>query len=238
MIFSIETSTSNLSLTLLSNSKVFNKLSIKIKNELSEIIIPTIKKFMTDNSITFQSVSLLVVGCGPGSFTSIRAVISAAKGIYLSNKHIKILGINSLAGLAMSALNEATKSKIEYILTSIDTKRSDQFMQLFKVNDCDKRLLPFSAINNIEPIKLENFSVYIKKNKLMDENLLFVGYISNFLKIRSTKIKFCIEPTQTPDAFWVGKLGLYIKNNNINYKNSKIAFDEFKPIYVRSPEIN
>ena len=169
MIFSIETSTSNLSLTLLSNSKVFNKLSIKIKNELSEIIIPTIKKFMTDNSITFQSVSLLVVGCGPGSFTSIRALISAAKGIYLSNKHMKILGINSLAGLAMSALNEAKNINVEYILASIDTKRNDQFLQLFKINNCNKRLLPFSVINNIEPIKIEN-SLQIESERLFKDS--------------------------------------------------------------------
>ena len=30
------------------------------------------------------------------------------------------------------------------------------------------------------------------------------------------------ELIQTPDALWVGKLGSYIVNNNINYKNSKI----------------
>ena len=238
MIFSIETSTSNLSLILLRNNQVFNKVSIKIKNELSEIIIPTIKQFLKNNSITFQSISLLVVGCGPGSFTSIRALISAAKGIYLSNKHIKILGVNSLAGLAMSALNEAKNKNIEYIIASIDSKRNDQFLQLFKINNCNKRLLPFSAINNIEPIKLENFPVYVKENNLVVEKVLFVGFISNLLKIRSTNIKFCKELSQTPDAIWVGKLGFYIIKNNINYKSSKIAFDEFKPIYVRSPEIN
>ena len=111
MIFSIETSTSNLSLTLLTNNQVINRVSIQIKNELSEIIIPTIKMFLKNNLITFKNITYLVIGCGPGSFTGIRAVISAAKGIYLSNKHIKILGINSLAGLAMSALNEAKKKK-------------------------------------------------------------------------------------------------------------------------------
>ena len=237
MIFSIETSTSNLSLTLLSNNQVINKVSIKIKHELSEIIIPTIKKFIKNNCITFQSISLLVVGCGPGSFTGIRALISAAKGIYLSNKHIKILGINSLAGLAMSALNEAKNRNIEYIIASIDTKRNDQFLQLFKVNN-NERLLPISAINNIKPIKLEKFPVYIKENKLVVENFLFVGFISNLLKNKSININFCKESTHVPDAVWVGKLGSYIINNDINYKNSKIAFNEFKPIYVRSAQIN
>ena len=238
MIFSIETSTSNLSLTLISNNQVINKVSIKIVNELSEIIIPTIKKFIKDNSITFQSISSLVVGCGPGSFTSIRVVISAAKGIYLYNKHIKILGINSLAGLAMSVLDEAKKRKIEYILASIDSKRNDIFLQLFRVNNSNETSLPFSVINSIQPIKLENLSNYIAHNKLIAENFLYVGFISNLLKNKVKNIKFSKECVQTPEALWIGKLGSHIINNNISYENSKIAYDEFKPIYVRSAEIN
>ena len=237
MILSIETSTSNLSLTLLINNRVINKVSIQIKNDLSEIIIPTIKKFIKDNSITLLNISLLVVGCGPGSFTGIRAVISAAKGIYLSNKHMKIIGINSLAGLAMSALIEAKNINVQYIIASIDTKRDDLFLQLFRVNS-NERLLPFSAINSIQPIKIENLNDYIAENKLVTEEFFCVGFISKLLKNKLTNIKFSKELIQTPDALWVGKLGSYIVNNNINYKNSKIAYDELKPIYVRSAEIN
>ena len=237
MILSIETSTSNLSLTLLINNRVINKVSIQIKNDLSEIIIPTIKKFIKDNSITLQNISLLVVGCGPGSFTGIRAVISAAKGIYLSNKHMKIIGINSLAGLAMSVLIEAKNINVQYIIASIDTKRDDLFLQLFRVNS-NERLLPFSAVNSIQPIKIENLDDYIVENKLVNEDFFCVGFISKLLKNKLTNIKFSKELIQTPDALWIGKLGSYIVNNNINYENSKIAFDELKPIYVRSAEIN
>ena len=237
MILSIETSTSNLTLTLLINNRVINKVSIQIKNDLSEIIIPTIKKFIKDNSITLQNISLLVVGCGPGSFTGIRAVISAAKGIYLSNKHMKVIGINSLAGLAMSALIEAKNINVQYIIASIDTKRDDLFLQLFRVNS-NERLLPFSAVNSIQPIKIENLDDYIVENKLVNEDFFCVGFISSLLKNKLTNMKFSKELIQTPDALWVGKLGSYIVNNNINYKNSKIAYDELKPIYVRSAEIN
>ena len=238
MIFSIETSSSNLSLTLLTNTKVINKMSIQIKNELSEIIIPTIKKFLTNNSLTFKNISLLVVGCGPGSFTGIRAVISAAKGIHLSNKHMKILGINSLAGLAMSALDEAKKKKVDHIITSIDTKRGDQFLQLFKLNSTNEKLLPFFAVNNIQPLKFENLNDYLKKYKLLTEDFLFVGFMPTLYKKKLVNINFSKELIQTPDAVWIGKLTSHIFENNINFENSKIAFNEFKPIYVRSPEIN
>ena len=238
MIFSIETSSSTLSLTLLTNNEVINKISIQIKNELSEIIIPTIKTFLRNNSITLKNISYLVIGCGPGSFTGIRAVISAAKGIHLSNKHIKIFGINSLAGLAMSALNEAKKKNIDHIIASIDTKRDDQFLQLFKLNNPNKKSLPFFAINNIQAIEVEDLDKYIKKNKLVVEDFLFVGFIPTFLKKKLLNINFSDGLTQIPNAVWVGKLTSYIINNNVNYKQSNIAFNEFKPIYVRSASIN
>ena len=238
MIFSIETSTSSLSLNLLNNNQVINKASIQIKNELSEIIIPTIKVFLKNNSITFKNISFLVIGCGPGSFTGMRAVISAAKGIYLSNKHIRILGINSLAGLAMSALNETKKKKFEYIIASIDTKRDDQFLQLFKLNNTNKKLLPFFAVNNIQATKIENLNDYIQKNRLMLEDFLFVGYVPTLLTNSLLNINYSEALTQAPDAIWLGKLSLYIINNNVNYEQSKIAFNEFKPIYVRPAEIN
>ena len=123
MIISIENSTSNLSLTLLKNENVINHKSVSSKNELSEIIVPTIKMFLQDNLITFADVTFLVIGCGPGSFTGIRSVISTALGITISNNHIKSIGINSLAGLAMCVINEAKKLKLEYIISCIDTKK-------------------------------------------------------------------------------------------------------------------
>ena len=128
MIISIENSTSNLSLTLLKNENVINHITVSFNNELSEIIVPTIKMFLQDNQITFSDVTFLAVGCGPGSFTGIRSVISTALGITISNNHIKSIGINSLAGLAMLAINEAKKLKLKYIISCIDSKRDDFYM--------------------------------------------------------------------------------------------------------------
>ena len=59
MIISIETSTSDLSLTLLNKKSILNHTSIPIKNELSEIIVPTIKMFLKDNFISFDDISFL-----------------------------------------------------------------------------------------------------------------------------------------------------------------------------------
>ena len=115
--------------------------------------MPTIKFFLKDNSISFNDISFLAVGCGPGSFTGTRAIISTALGITISNSQIKSIGINSLAGLAMNALHEAKILKLKYIISAIDSKKEDLFLQLFKINYTKNKSLPIVAVSNIDTNK-------------------------------------------------------------------------------------
>ena len=238
MIISIETSTSDLSLTLLNTESVLSHISIPIKNELSEIIVPTIKMFLTDNFMSFDDISFLAVGCGPGSFTGIRALISTALGVTISNSHIKSIGINSLAGLAMSALQEAKILKVKYVISSIDSKKDDLFLQLFKINYTKKKLLPIVAISDILTLKIEKLYNYFVFNNLVLKEVLFVGHQSNIAKNTIENLNVSKNIKQHPDSLSVGKLASCIISNKINLNNTSIAFDRFKPIYARSAQIN
>ena len=238
MIISIETSTSDLSLTLLNTESILSHISIPIKNELSEIIVPTIKMFLKDNSISFDDISFLAVGCGPGSFTGIRAIISTALGITISKSHIKSIGINSLAGLAMSALQEAKTLKVKYVISSIDSKKDDLFLQLFKINYTKNKLLPIVAISNIDTIKIEKLYNYFVINNLILTEVLFVGHQSNIAKNIIENLNVSKNSTQHPDSLGVGKLASCIILNEISINKTTYAFDKFKPIYARSAQIN
>ena len=238
MIISIETSTSDLSLTLLNTESILSHISIPIKNELSEIIVPTIKMFLKDNSISFDDISFLAVGCGPGSFTGIRAIISTALGITISKSHIKSIGINSLAGLAMSALQEAKTLKVKYVISSIDSKKDDLFLQLFKINYTKNKLLPIVAISNIDTIKIEKLYNYFVINNLILTEVLFVGHQSNTAKNIIENLNVSKNSTQNPDSLGVGKLASFIISNKISINKTTYAFDKFKPIYARSAQIN
>ncbi len=237
MIISIETSTSDLSLTLLNTESILSHISIPIKNDLSEIIVPTIKMFLKDNSISFDDISFLAVGCGPGSFTGIRAIISTALGITISKSHIKSIGINSLAGLAMSALQEAKTLKVEYVISSIDSKKDDLFLQLFKINYTKNKLLPIVAISNIDTIKIEKLYNYFVINNLILREVLFVGHQSNKAKKIIENLNVSKNSIQNPDSLGVGKLASCIISNNISINKTTYAFDKFKPIYARSAQI-
>ncbi len=238
MIISIETSTSELSLTLLDKENVIKHISVSFKNELSEIIVSTIKKFLQGNSMSFSDISFLAIGCGPGSFTGIRSVISTAMGIDISNAHITSIGISSLAGLAMSALNEAKKLKLKYIISSIDSKRDDLFLQLFKINNNKNKSLPFINMTNIDTIKIDNLYNYFEINNLILEDILFIGHQSSFVKKMISKLKVSQKTKQNPDSLGVGKLASYLIRNNIDIRNVTFAFEKFKPIYVRPAQIN
>ena len=238
MIISIENSTSNLSLTLLKNENVINHKSVSSKNELSEIIVPTIKMFLQDNLITFSDVNFLAVGCGPGSFTGIRSVISTALGITISNNHIKSIGINSLAGLAMLAINEAKKLKLKYIISCIDSKRNDLYIQLYQVNNMKNKFSPIVAISDIETIKIEELYNYLVINNLIVNDVLFVGHQPNIAKNIIENLNVSKNSTQYPDSLGVGKLASCIISNKISINKTTYAFDKFKPIYARSAKIN
>ncbi len=237
MIISIETSTSVLSLSLLNKESVIDHISVPFKNELSEIIVPTIKMFLNNNLISFCDVSFLAVGCGPGSFTGIRSIISSASGITISNNHIKSIGINSLAGLAMSALHEAKNLKLKYIISSIDSKKDDLFLQLFQINDNNKSL-PILAKGKIEAIKIEKLKNYFATNNLISKDVLFFGHLSSMAKKNIDKLNVSNDLIQHPDSLGVGKLALCIISNQISIKKTTFAFDKFKPVYFRSAQIN
>ena len=238
MIISIETSTSDLSLTLLNTESILCHTSIPIKNELSEIIVPTIKMFLKDNFISFDDISCLAVGCGPGSFTGIRTIISAALGITISNIHIRSIGINSLAGLAMSVLQEARILKVKYVISSIYSKKDDLFLQLFKINYTKNKLLPIVAISDIHTLKVEKLYNYFVINNLILNEVLFVGHQSTNVKNIIENLNVSKNGIQHPDSLGVGKLAACIISNQISINKTTCAFDKFKPIYARSAKIN
>ena len=238
MIISIETSKSVLSISLLNKENVINHISVPFKDELSEIIVPTIKMFLQDSLISFCDVSFLAVGCGPGSFTGIRSLISTASGITISNNHIKSIGINSLAGLAMSALQEAKILNLKYIISSIDSKKDDLFLQLFQINNTKNKSLPILAKTNIDSIKIEKLDNYFFINALTSKNVLFFGHQSSIAEKKIDNLNVSKNLKQYPDSLGIGKLASCIISNEISIKNNIFAFNKFKPIYVRSAQIN
>ena len=237
MIFSIEDSTSTLSMVLLKNNLIISNKSIEITNELAQIIVPAIKMFLYENSISISQISHVAVGCGPGGFTGLRSVIAVVKGMIISNENLKTIGVNGLAALGMSVIEEAKKKRIKYIISLVDTKREDVFIQLFKLEKDKKLLFPFRSMGRTKVLKLENIQEYFIQNSLIDEYVLAVGYESYLINNNSIKIKISENIIQVPNAFWIAKLAKLAIDKFEYINNTDIVYNKIEPLYVRSPEI-
>ncbi|MDA0763142.1 MAG: tRNA (adenosine(37)-N6)-threonylcarbamoyltransferase complex dimerization subunit type 1 TsaB [Proteobacteria bacterium] len=237
MIFSIEGSTSTLSMVLLKNNLIICNKSIEITNELAQIIVPAIKMFLYENSISISQISHVAVGCGPGGFTGLRSVIAVVKGMIISNENLKTIGVNGLAALGMSVIEEAKKKSIKYIISLVDTKREDVFIQLFKLEKDKKLLFPFRSMGRTKVLKLENIQEYFIQNSLIDEDVLAVGYESYLINNNSIKIKISENIIQVPNAFWIAKLAQLAIDKFEYINNTDIVYNKIEPLYVRSPEI-
>ena len=137
----------------------------------------------------------------------------------------------------MSALQEAKTLKLKYVISSIDSKNDDLFLQLFKINYTKNKLLPIVAISDIDTIKIEKLYNYILINNLILTEVLFVGHQSNKAKNIIENLNVSENSTQYPNSLGVGKLASFIISNKISINKTTYAFDKFKPIYARSAQI-
>ena len=237
MIFAIESNSLKLTLCLLNDGKLISNFSLSFKNDLSEILIPSINNFLKKNTITLKDISFLAIGCGPGSFTSIRTLIAAAKGIIISNKHIKSIGINSLAALAMSFIEEAEIKNIKYIVSSIDSKRQEPFLQAFEIGDFENKT-KLNPTNEIKTVKIQDLKKYLLENNLHTKNVLFVGHHQKLLVNEIMNLHLLESKNQFSDALGVAKLSYSLISSKDNITQSKISYNKFKPLYVRFADIN
>ncbi len=64
------------------------------ENYHSLYLIPKIKKLIDDKKINLKELDLIVVNCGPGSFTGIRVALSIAK-VMAGELNLPLVGLNS-----------------------------------------------------------------------------------------------------------------------------------------------
>ena len=123
----------------------------------------------------------------------------------------------------MSALQEAKTLKVKYIISSIDSKKDDLFLQLFKINYTNNKLLPIVPINEIHTLKIEKLYNYFVINNLISTEVLFVGHQSNIAKNIIENLNVSKNSTQYPDSLGVGKLVSCIISNKISINKTTYA---------------
>ena len=138
-ILAIEASSSQLSIAVMVNGEVVAALQHPAAHGHAVGIVPLSIEALENAGITFDAITHVAAGCGPGSFTGIRVALAAAKGFCIAHK-AQGVGVSGLQALAYTALHLTPDSTAPFLVLA-DTRRGQLYAQIF-----DATAQPIGAI--------------------------------------------------------------------------------------------
>lgn len=181
----IDTSTSNVSISIVKDDKILSIISNDIPNEHSKYATHYVKKAIDEAKIDANDVNNILVVNGPGSFTGVRIGVTIAKTYgYLINK--EIVPVSSLKSLAISSNYSGT------IMSVINANRNNYYVGIYdseykeiineEFMDANKIL---ELIDKYNPYIVSNDFYVLGKHKFNKVNL-DVLKIVNYYKDKNT----------------------------------------------------
>ena len=145
-LLAIDTSSPNFSLYLV-HSDVKENIEFNAGMTHSSVALSEIQKILKKVNISIKDLDAIAFSAGPGSFTGIRIACGVAYGMAFSHK-IPLIGISSLETIASMA-------KSDYILSTIDARMDEVYLQFFKRSN-EKKIIPLTEPMVAAPDKLPN----------------------------------------------------------------------------------
>ena len=166
-ILALEASASQLSIALMRDGHLLATRQHLAAHGHAVGIVPLTIETLHEAGETFDAITHVAAGCGPGSFTGIRVTLAAAKGFCMALQAVGvgISGLQALAGAASHAHPHATSA----CLTLADTRRGTLYAQIF-----DGDVQPLGDIFESSVANLP---------RLIDGNLLASGLTISGLRI-------------------------------------------------------
>lgn len=167
----IDTSISNVSISIVKDNKILSIIQEDIPNEHSKYATSYVKKVIDEAGIDANDVDNILVVNGPGSFTGVRIGVTIAKTYgYLINK--EIIPVSSLKSLAISTNQKGT------VMSVISANRSNYYVGIYDNEHDDiieeefvssNRLL--ELISEYKPYIVSNDFYVLGKHKFNKTNL-------------------------------------------------------------------
>ena len=128
-ILAIEASANQLSIAMMINGELVAERHHPAMHGHAVSIVPLSIETVEDVGMTFDAVTHVAAGCGPGSFTGIRVAMAAAKGFCMAHQAMGV-GVSGLQALAHAATHVAP-DKTTPCLVLADTRRGSLYAQIF-----------------------------------------------------------------------------------------------------------
>lgn len=240
-ILSIDTSSSNASVSILEDENVLIELNNSDEKTHSQKLMPMIDDAFKKANLSLDDINLISCGIGPGSFTGVRIGIATAKA-FIDSKHIPAVGVSSLEALAYNLNKEG------YICSIINANHDNVYAGFFNIESKNevlqtiKQSYAFLDLKNKDgKLTLENLVSFIKENisnNSLDFPIYFVGdatiiykNLLEDLKITECKNIIASENEAICSSITIAKVG-YTKYKNGNFGDSTIL----SPLYLRKSQ--
>lgn len=160
----IDTSTSNLTVSIINKQEVIYKYQETILSDMSSKLLPIIDNGLKELDLKLENIDKIFVANGPGSFTGIRVGVTVAKTIAWALKK-DIIPLSSLELIA------TTNTSKKYIVPMIDARRNNVFAGIYDNNlNCIKedKLISRDELSNLDEdyefVSYDNIVGVIKPN--------------------------------------------------------------------------
>ncbi len=159
-ILGIDTSGKTASCAILHDGVILGQNTVYTKLTHSQVILPFIKRLLSDTNLCLNDIDLVAVANGPGSYTGLRIGISVVKGMCIEGK--KCLGVSTLEALAANCIG--AKARIFSLLAARPG------IVYFGVYDSDGE-----SLVNVMPDAVVNEDVVANAAKDFDGDIILVG---------------------------------------------------------------
>ena len=203
----VDTSTSNITISILNDNKVICEYVNKIDSDMSSKILPIIDKLLKDNNLELDKIDKIFVVNGPGSFTGVRIGVTICKTIAWALKK-DIITLSSLELMA------TTNTEKKYLVPMIDARRGNVFAGIY---DNELNCIKNDQLININELvnNLEDNYEFISYDNININNLIVPK--PNVLKIiKKHKNDVAINPHNVNPNY----LKLTEAQENLNKKES------------------
>ena len=176
----IDTSMTNVSISIVKDNKILSIIQENIPNEHSKYATSYVKQVIDKAGIDANDIDNLLVVNGPGSFTGVRIGVTIAKTYgYLINK--EIIPVSSLKSLAISS------GKKDIIMSIITANRNNyyvgiydnNFNEIIKEQFVSKEQL-IELINKYNPYLVSNDFNVVGTSKINKVNLDILSIIEYY----------------------------------------------------------
>lgn len=154
-ILALDTSTSCMSAAVIREGVIACEINLTVKAGHGGILLPIIDEVLRKSETPKESIGLIAVGTGPGSFTGLRIGIATAKGL-AEALHCPLAGISTLDAMARACSPSSMQ-----IMPVMDAKKHELFCALYR-ND-GSRLSPHL---NLKPEEIR---------LMVNEDTFFIG---------------------------------------------------------------